>query len=125
MGTNRRVAAVSGVAQVLRDEGQRRAQAPLGQRLAAIPRMLHASWRGHYLGMGRGKLAGLAAAAFYIASPVDLMPEGVLLVFGLADDVLVGAWLAGSLLRAADDYLAWEASRPGPTPTTIPGEVVA
>jgi hypothetical protein len=43
-----------------------------------------------------------------VLSPVDLVPEGFLLALGLADDVVVVGWLAGSVLDATDRFVAWE-----------------
>jgi uncharacterized membrane protein YkvA (DUF1232 family) len=79
----------------------------LGTRLAALPRMIKATAQGRYDGGVR--LAMMTAAAAYIASPVDLMPELLLAVFGLADDALMIAWLAGSVLAETERFLAWEA----------------
>jgi uncharacterized membrane protein YkvA (DUF1232 family) len=82
---------------------------PLGRRLAALPRMLRYSMRGEYDGGAR--LALMAAATAYVASPVDLVPEVVLLVFGLVDDVVVITWLAGAVLSETDRFLLWESRR--------------
>jgi uncharacterized membrane protein YkvA (DUF1232 family) len=81
---------------------------PLGRRLAALPRMVRSSMRGEYDGGVR--LAMMAAATAYVASPVDLVPEAVLLVFGLVDDVVVVTWLAGAVLAETDRYLRWESA---------------
>ena len=53
----------------------------------------------------------LAGAAAYVVSPVDLLPEAVLSVVGLADDAVVLAWFATALVQDTDDFLAWEARR--------------
>ncbi|HEY0698607.1 MAG TPA: YkvA family protein [Micromonospora sp.] len=89
----------------------------LGARLAALPRMVRATATGRYDGGVR--LAMMAAATFYVLSPVDLMPELFLAVFGLADDALMVAWLAGSVLAETERFLAWEARQA----TVIPGHV--
>jgi Protein of unknown function (DUF1232) len=90
----------------------------LGKRLAAIPRMIKATASGQYDGGMR--LAMMAAATAYVASPVDLVPEAFLFVFGLADDALLVTWLAGSVLAETERFLTWEASRR----SVIPGRVV-
>lgn len=90
----------------------------LGTRLAALPRMISATRRGEYDGGLR--LALMAAAAAYVVSPIDVVPEGILMVFGLADDTLMVAWLAGSVLSETERFLAWEARRAA----VVPGEVV-
>ena len=89
----------------------------LGKRLAALPRMLKATARGEYDGGLR--LAMMAAATAYVVSPVDLVPELFLTVFGLADDALMVTWLAGSVLAETERFLEWEARRP-----VIPGHLV-
>jgi uncharacterized membrane protein YkvA (DUF1232 family) len=90
----------------------------LGARLAALPRMIRATMRGQYDGGLR--LALMAAATAYIASPVDLLPEIPLAVLGLADDAVLVAWLAGAVLAETERFLAWEARHR----SVIPGHVV-
>ncbi|HEX5740110.1 MAG TPA: YkvA family protein [Pilimelia sp.] len=82
---------------------------PVGARMAALPRMLRASLRGEYDGGGRALL--MAAAAAYVVSPVDLLPEGLLFAVGLADDALVVTWLAGAVLAETTRFLDWERRR--------------
>jgi uncharacterized membrane protein YkvA (DUF1232 family) len=91
---------------------------PLGRRLAAIPRMMKETAAGRYDGGMR--LAMITAAAVYVVSPIDVVPEAFLLVVGLADDALMVAWLAGAVLDETERFLTWEAVRK----STIPGEVV-
>jgi Protein of unknown function (DUF1232) len=91
---------------------------PLGRRLAAIPRMIKATASGQYDGGMR--LALMTAATAYVLSPVDVVPEAFLLVLGLADDAVMVAWLAGSILAETERFLAWEASRRA----VIPGQVI-
>jgi uncharacterized membrane protein YkvA (DUF1232 family) len=91
----------------------------LGKRLAALPRMIRATSRGEYDGGLR--LAMMAAATAYVVSPIDLVPELFLMVFGIADDVLMVTWLAGSVLAETERFLEWEARRQ----TVIPGHVVS
>jgi uncharacterized membrane protein YkvA (DUF1232 family) len=92
-------------------ELRRPGSASLGERLRSVPPMLAAVARGRYREISRSRLAMLALAAAYIVSPIDFVPEGVLLAFGLADDAAVAAWLANELLKESDRYLAWR--RPG------------
>ncbi|HYN28800.1 MAG TPA: YkvA family protein, partial [Dermatophilaceae bacterium] len=54
------------------------------------------------------RLLAIAAAAGYVVSPVDLLPEGVLGLFGLADDAMVMSWLAAQLVAETEDFLIWE-----------------
>jgi uncharacterized membrane protein YkvA (DUF1232 family) len=90
----------------------------LGRRLAALPRMVAATATGRYDGGLR--LALMAAATVYVVSPIDAVPEAFLWVFGLADDALMVAWLAGTVLDETERFLAWEARRR----SVIPGEVI-
>jgi uncharacterized membrane protein YkvA (DUF1232 family) len=83
----------------------------LGTQLRAVPRWVAATLSGSYQGTTRGRLTALAAAALYVLSPVDLVPEAVLPFIGLADDALVVAWLAGQLLGETDGFLRWERER--------------
>ena len=99
-----------------------RAGAPgLGRRFAALPRLIKATLKGEYDGWRR--LLLMAAAAVYIVSPIDLVPEMFLLVFGLIDDAFVLTWLAGAFLAETDRFLAWEQQR-GRGPSVIQVEVV-
>lgn len=46
-------------------------------------------------------------------SPVDLMPEAVLSIFGLADDAMIAGWLAASLVNDTEAFLTWEREHEG------------
>ncbi|HEY7272992.1 MAG TPA: YkvA family protein [Actinoplanes sp.] len=81
----------------------------IGKRLAALPRMFAATTRGEYDGGLR--VAMMAAATAYVISPIDLMPEAFLFVFGLADDAVMIAWLAGTVLSETERFLEWEKQR--------------
>jgi uncharacterized membrane protein YkvA (DUF1232 family) len=87
----------------------------LGRRLAALPRMFGATVTGRY--DGKGRLAAMLFATAYIASPIDLVPEGFLLLAGLVDDAAVAVWLAGAVLSETERFLEWERRRA----TVIPG----
>jgi uncharacterized membrane protein YkvA (DUF1232 family) len=89
----------------------------MGRRLGAIPRMIAATMRGQY--DGKSRLGMMLVSAAYIVSPIDLVPEGFLLMFGLVDDVAVAAWFAGALLAETERFLEWERKR-----DAIPGTVV-
>src|SRR4051794_33714642 len=81
----------------------------ISKRLAALPRMLKATARGEYDGGMR--VAMMAAATAYVVSPIDIIPEAVFLVFGLADDALMITWLAGTVLAETERFLEWEKQR--------------
>ncbi len=82
---------------------------PIGQRMAALPRMFWYTITGRYDGFGR--LFGISLATLYVASPIDLFPEAFLLVPGLLDDALVAAWIAGAVLSETERFLLWEKGR--------------
>ena len=102
--------------------GSRSPGAPsVGERLHALPRLLGATLNGRYPGMSRSRLGMLLLGVLYLVSPVDLMPEAVFLVFGLGDDALVAAWVAGNVLSETDAYLRWERERAH----VVTGEVIS
>ncbi|KAA1019174.1 DUF1232 domain-containing protein [Pseudonocardia sp. EV170527-09] len=74
--------------------------------------MVGDAWRGTYPHLGRGRVALFLAALAYLVSPVDLVPEAFLTVFGLGDDAIVAMWLGGALLVEADRYLGWRRTAP-------------
>lgn len=84
-----------------------------GRTLAALPRLVLATSTGRYRGTSRAQLALMGAAAAYVLSPVDLVPEVLVPIGGLLDDALVLAWLSGAVLRETEAFLAWEASGGG------------
>lgn len=84
-----------------------------GRTLAALPRLVLATSTGRYRGTSRAQLALMGAAAAYVLSPVDLVPEVLVPIGGLLDDALVLAWLSGAVLRETEVFLAWEASGGG------------
>jgi uncharacterized membrane protein YkvA (DUF1232 family) len=91
-------------------------------RLRVIPPMLVASARGQYPHLSRRRLAMMVTALAYLLSPVDVVPELLLAVLGLGDDVLVLAWLAGALFADAEQFIAWRARRSGrPATEARPG----
>lgn len=109
--TRRRVTGAAALLRAVRDI--RRPNAPsIADRAAAVPRMAKAALSGEYDGVSPARLALMAAAAGYVISPVDLVPEAVLSVFGMADDVAVTAWLTGTMLAETEKFLEWESSRP-------------
>jgi uncharacterized membrane protein YkvA (DUF1232 family) len=80
----------------------------VGARLAALPRMLIATAKGHYDGGLR--VAMMAAATAYVISPLDFIPD-VLIPIGLADDAVMVTWLVGSVLSETARFLEWEKER--------------
>ncbi|MBK6887620.1 MAG: DUF1232 domain-containing protein [Tetrasphaera sp.] len=82
----------------------------IAERLSSVPRLVRATTSGRYAGTTLPRLALVAAALAYVVSPVDLMPEGLLGVFGLADDAMVLSWLAAAFLTETESFLSWERS---------------
>ncbi len=94
-------------------------------RLACVPRLVRDTLLGRYDGLGRGRLLLMLLAVVYIVSPIDLLPEAILTLPGLADDAAVAAWLVASLLGATSAYRDWESGRAAAAdPRVVPGEVV-
>lgn len=83
----------------------------VGKRIGALPRMFWHTLTGRYDGAGR--LFLIVAGVAYVLSPIDLLPEMVLLLPGLIDDVFVVTWLAGAVLDETDRFLKWEFARKG------------
>ncbi|OJF14678.1 YkvA family protein [Couchioplanes caeruleus] len=81
----------------------------IGKRMAALPRMMKASASGQYDGGMR--IAMMAAATAYVVSPIDVVPEMFLWIFGLVDDAAMIAWIAGSVLSETERFLEWEKQR--------------
>lgn len=99
--------ALMGVANAIRSAN--RPGAPgLGERLAAVPRMVAAVATRKYTGVAGSQLLMMLAAVGYVVSPVDLMPEAFMLLAGLGDDALVIGWLSVAVINATDDFLDWE-----------------
>ena len=113
--TLKRTAAFTALARALMSGA--RGGPPLGTRLAALPRMLKASARGEYDGGMR--VAMMAAATAYVVSPIDVVPEAFLWVFGLADDALMVTWLAGTVLAETERFLDWEKQREAVLPGVL------
>ena len=89
----------------------------IGERAGAVPRMIRATTSGQYTGITVGRLLLMGAAAGYLIAPIDLVPELVIPVLGLADDALVLSWLATRLVEETESFLEWErAGMPSATP---------
>jgi uncharacterized membrane protein YkvA (DUF1232 family) len=76
-------------------------------RVRAIPRLVKSVMRGDYAGMGKGKLALMAMGVVYLISPIDAVPDFLLLI-GVVDDFGVLLWLAASMLGESGRYVDWE-----------------
>ncbi|WP_237106853.1 YkvA family protein [Nonomuraea sp. MG754425] len=76
-------------------------------RVRAVPRMVGAVLRGDYAGMGKGKLGLLGLGVVYLVSPIDVIPD-FLMVIGVADDFGVFLWMIGTLLGESGRYVQHE-----------------
>ncbi|GAA4542724.1 YkvA family protein [Pseudonocardia xishanensis] len=101
-------------------QGRRPGTPGLADRARALPRMVGQALSGRYTVLTRGRVALLVLAVAYLVSPVDLVPEAFLSVFGLLDDGVVALWLGGALLVETQRYLDWEADG---RPTVVEGEL--
>jgi uncharacterized membrane protein YkvA (DUF1232 family) len=84
----------------------------MGERLMSVPRLFRATFQGEYAGTSRGRLLMVLGAVAYVVSPIDLIPELALSVFGLADDAVVVSWIAATVVNETESFLAWESKRP-------------
>jgi uncharacterized membrane protein YkvA (DUF1232 family) len=118
MSRNARIASVVAVARAVR-LAVRPGGPSIGERAGAVPRMVRATFSGEYVGVSKGRLMLMLAAAGYLVSPLDIIPEAVLPIVGLADDALVLSWLATKLVEETEAFLAWEQGTMGaPTGST-------
>ncbi|MET7336357.1 YkvA family protein [Nonomuraea sp. NPDC005650] len=76
-------------------------------RVRAIPRMVGAVMRGQYAGMGKSRLALLGLGVVYIVSPVDVVPD-FLMMIGVVDDFGVFLWLVATLLGESGRFVEHE-----------------
>lgn len=116
MSRNARVASVVAVARAVR-MAVRPGGPSIGERAGAVPRMVRATFSGDYVGVSKGRLLMMLAAAGYLVSPLDFIPEAVLPIVGLADDALVLSWLATRLVEETEAFLEWERATMGATAT--------
>jgi uncharacterized membrane protein YkvA (DUF1232 family) len=112
MSRNARLASVVAVARAVR-LAARPGGPSIGERAGSVPRMVRATFSGQYTGVSKGRLLLMLGAAGYIVSPIDLIPEAVAPVLGLADDALVLSWLATRFIEETERFLEWEAAESG------------
>jgi uncharacterized membrane protein YkvA (DUF1232 family) len=85
----------------------------LQERAGSVPRLVRATLDGRYTGISKGRLVLMLAATGYIVSPLDLIPEAVVPILGIADDALVLSWLATRFIEETERFLEWEAAESG------------
>lgn len=83
------------------------------ERAQSVPRLARAVLDGSYVGSSVGRLALVAAAVAYVASPIDLLPEAVLPVLGVADDIVMLTWAVRAFMEETERFLAWERGQGG------------
>ena len=124
MSRSRRAAAFTAAATATATEGPR----GVVTRVAAVPRLVRDVLLGRWSGVSRRRLALMGLALLYIMSPIDLLPEAILTLPGMIDDVAVAGWLVAATFGATSAYLAWEGaagdSAPD-APRVVRGEVIA
>lgn len=105
MAGTRRIAAFTALARALfRAGGPGR---PRG-RLSDVPRMLWWGFTGRYPHLDRARMLLVVVAIVLVISPIDLIPELVVPLLGLGDDVVMIAWAVGAVLAEIDAFAAWE-----------------
>ena len=110
MANSRQKAAMAAVAAAAAAEGPM----TFGARVASIPRLVRDVLAGRYDGLSRGRLGLMVLAVGYMLSPLDLVPESLVPVLGLADDAAIAGWLVAALFSATTAYRAWEHGRLDP-----------
>jgi uncharacterized membrane protein YkvA (DUF1232 family) len=111
MPTPRQVAAAAALGRAVRS-GTRPGTPGLAERVRLLPAMVKDAAAGRYPALSKGRLALLAVGVAYILSPVDLMPESLMMLFGMTDDVLVASWVVAGLLDASGEYALWKRAVP-------------
>jgi uncharacterized membrane protein YkvA (DUF1232 family) len=119
MPTARQVAAASAVGRAVRS-GSQPGTPGLGERVRLLPAMVSDSLTGRFPGLTRARLVLMLLGVLYVLSPVDLVPESVMLLLGLTDDVLVAGWVVAAAIDAAGDYALWR--RAVPYPVEVSGQ---
>ena len=114
-----RRAAAAGQAWQIYSETARPGAPGLWSRVRSLPRMLRATLRGQYKGLGHSKVGLLVLGMIYIVSPIDAIPDFIPFV-GVADDLGVALWMFAALLGATGEFLEWEHRQP----SVVPGHVV-
>jgi uncharacterized membrane protein YkvA (DUF1232 family) len=117
MSRRRRKAAMATAAAAAMQEGP----VELGSRFAALPGMVRDTLSGAYPGLSKQRLAMMLAALLYLVSPIDLVPEALLLIPGMLDDIAVAGWLVAATMGATTAYRSWRVGiEPGDAAASAP-----
>ncbi|MBB3190853.1 YkvA family protein [Halomonas cerina] len=92
-----------------------RVLARIGRSLRLFGPMTLDVLRGRYRPVPWPAFLWMLAALAYLVSPLDLIPD-MLLLLGLADDVVVVGWLLTRVDSSLADYRAWRARQDGVAP---------
>lgn len=80
--------------------------ARMGRALRLFGPMLADVLRGRYRPIPWSAMAWMLAAVVYLMSPLDLIPD-FLLVIGVLDDVVIVGWMLTRVDRSLDAYRLW------------------
>lgn len=80
--------------------------ARMGRALRLFGPMLADVVRGRYRPIPWSAILWMTAAFIYLVSPLDLIPD-FLLVIGLLDDVVIVGWMLTRVDRSLDAYRLW------------------
>ena len=83
-----------------------------GSRITGIPRMIRAVFSGEWKEGSKIGVSASLAGLLYVLSPIDFIPEGLLAIFGLGDDLIVGTLSAVYLMKSTDRYLTSSVESP-------------
>lgn len=114
--TGRRAALAAATAGAVRSHGG----PGLAARLASLPALVRDTVAGRYDGVGRPTLLLWVLGLAYLVSPIDLLPEALLTLPGLADDALVAGALITSVLGATTAYAEWREAPPAAPTSAAP-----
>ncbi len=78
-----------------------------------LVRLVVAYARGTYRDIPPDSLALVVAGLLYVVSPIDLIPDA-LLVVGFMDDAVVIGWVIKSVRQELDAFRAWELGQEAP-----------
>jgi uncharacterized membrane protein YkvA (DUF1232 family) len=79
----------------------------LWEEIRLLWHLLQDLWHGRYHGVPPSTVAAIVAALFYLATPLDLIPDTIPLL-GFTDDLLVLKALLGSLGDELERYRHWQ-----------------
>lgn len=94
------------LAQLQRYESVRELSADLKEYVGTLSRMVQAYIKGEYKGISKTNAALSLAALIYFVSPLDLIPD--FLVIGFLDDLALLTWVYSNYKGEIEDFKNWE-----------------